>query len=180
MYDRIVRLTGNVREEDATHPPVSGEAGFALLFDGSGHVSVPGVSIATTVSGFSVEAWVKAPGGLTGSSSIVATAGERATHQRRAYGVAMPAREAIERQILGKIGASQRLPGLPASFLGLQALTGELDALPHGSVFNNQEGRIASFFNETEVAPALGQPRDGAGGALVGGLHAEMEKRLGM
>merc|ERR1719189_2686741 len=66
-----------------------------------------------------------------------ATAGERATHQRRAYGVAMPAREAIERQILGKIGASQRLPGLPASFLGLQALTGELDALPHGSVFNN-------------------------------------------
>ena len=109
-----------------------------------------------------------------------ATAGERATHQRRAYGVAMPAREAIERQILGKIGASQRLPGLPASFLGLQALTGELDALPHGSVFNNQEGRIASFFNETEVAPALGQPRDGAGGALVGGLHAEMEKRLGM
>lgn len=43
---------------------------------------------------------------------------------RDLYGTAAPARSAIEAQILGRVG---RLPGLPSSRLGLEALTGELD-----------------------------------------------------
>ena len=73
MYDRIVKLSGDVRDANATHIPHGGEAGFALLFDGYGHAVVPDVSIAETDAGFTVEAWVKAPGGLTGSAKIVST-----------------------------------------------------------------------------------------------------------
>ncbi|XRB23069.1 proteasome maturation factor UMP1 [Pseudoscourfieldia marina] len=111
-----------------------------------------------------------------------AKANQRAllVEKRAAYGMALPASQTIERQMLAKIGASQRLPGLPTSYLGYQALTGELDRLPHAAQFSNMEGRVAAFFHEPEVAPAIGSQRDGAGGQLVGGLHQAMEQRLGL
>eukprot|EP00877_Chromochloris_zofingiensis_P003670 jgi/Chrzof1/13303/Cz07g28070.t1 len=43
---------------------------------------------------------------------------------RDLYGIAMPAKMHIERQILDRF---QRLPGLPSSKLGLDSLTGALD-----------------------------------------------------
>ena len=43
---------------------------------------------------------------------------------RQLYGTAVPARLAIETQILSRF---TRLPGLPSSKLGLESLTGELD-----------------------------------------------------
>lgn len=43
---------------------------------------------------------------------------------RDLYGIAAPAKLQIETQILDRF---QRLPGLPTSKLGLEALTGELD-----------------------------------------------------
>ena len=43
---------------------------------------------------------------------------------RDLYGAAFPVRMAIDQQILGRFG---RLPGVPSSRLGLEALTGDLD-----------------------------------------------------
>ncbi len=43
---------------------------------------------------------------------------------RDVYGEALPLRMHIEEQILGRV---QRLPGLPSSRLGLEAMTGALD-----------------------------------------------------
>ena len=44
--------------------------------------------------------------------------------QRNVYGIAAPARASIEAQILSRF---QRLPGLPSSMLGLEAMTGDLE-----------------------------------------------------
>lgn len=57
---------------------------------------------------------------------------------RDLYGSAAPARSAIEAQILGRVG---RLPGLPSSRLGLEALTGELDEFRFESYLGLPEAR---------------------------------------
>ncbi|WIA40702.1 hypothetical protein OEZ86_004397 [Tetradesmus obliquus] len=74
---------------------------------------------------------------------------------RDLYGLAFPARMAIERQILGKF---TRLPGLPSSRLGLESLTGELDAFGFESYLGLPEHSVD-------------QPVE---------LHSQMEARLGM
>eukprot|EP00199_Chlamydomonas_sp_CCMP681_P005104 CAMPEP_0119104090 /NCGR_PEP_ID=MMETSP1180-20130426/2397_1 /TAXON_ID=3052 ORGANISM="Chlamydomonas cf sp, Strain CCMP681" /NCGR_SAMPLE_ID=MMETSP1180 /ASSEMBLY_ACC=CAM_ASM_000741 /LENGTH=136 /DNA_ID=CAMNT_0007088761 /DNA_START=75 /DNA_END=485 /DNA_ORIENTATION=+ len=74
---------------------------------------------------------------------------------RDVYGEAMPMRMHIERQILSKF---QRLPGIPSSQLGLEALTGTLD-----------EFGFESF---------LGLPEHS--GEKPADMRAQMEQRLGM
>lgn len=74
---------------------------------------------------------------------------------RDLYGLAFPAKLEIERQILAKVG---RLPGLPSSRLGLESLTGELDAFGFESYLGGPDA---------DEAP----PPD---------LHSQMEGRLGL
>ena len=74
---------------------------------------------------------------------------------RDLYGVAVPARHSIETQILDRFA---RLPGLPSSKLGLEALTGELD-----------EFRFESY---------LGLPENSEEPSVD--LHSAMEKKLGL
>jgi proteasome maturation protein len=74
---------------------------------------------------------------------------------RDLYGLAFPAKQDIERQILARFG---RLPGLPSSRLGLEALSGELDRFGFESYLSLPE------FSE---AP----PVD---------MHSQMERRLGL
>ncbi|KAF8055475.1 CYCB1-2 [Scenedesmus sp. PABB004] len=74
---------------------------------------------------------------------------------RDLYGLAFPARVALDRQILAKFG---RLPGLPSSRLGLESLTGELDQFGFESY--------------------LGLPEDSTDAPVE--LHSQMEARLGM
>lgn len=74
---------------------------------------------------------------------------------RDLYGVAFPAKMQIEQQILGKF---QRLPGLPSSKLGLEALTGALDEFGFESYLGLPE--------DSEVAPP--------------DLHSQMEVHLGL
>lgn len=71
---------------------------------------------------------------------------------RDLYGVAVPARMAIEAQILDRF---QRLPGLPSSKLGLEALTGTLDDFSFESYLGTEP---------SELLPA--------------DLHAQMENKL--
>ncbi|KAL4427990.1 hypothetical protein ABPG75_002079 [Micractinium tetrahymenae] len=74
---------------------------------------------------------------------------------RNLYGTALPARMQIERQILDRV---ERLPGLPSSKLGLEALTGGLE----------------DFGFECY----LGLPADSE--AAPPDLHSQMEQRLGL
>lgn len=74
---------------------------------------------------------------------------------RQLYGTAVPARLEIETQILSKF---TRLPGLPSSKLGLEALTGELDGFSFESYLNLPSS------SDT-------QPPD---------MHSIMEARLGL
>lgn len=74
---------------------------------------------------------------------------------RDLYGIAAPAKLQIETQILDRF---QRLPGLPSSKLGLEALTGDLD-----------EFRFESFLGLPEFNEDV--PVD---------LHSVMERKLGM
>eukprot|EP00798_Chlamydomonas_sp_ICE-L_P025670 gene25670-11336_t len=71
------------------------------------------------------------------------------------YGVAMPAKLEIERQILGKFG---RLPGIPSSNLALESMTGELDDFAFESYLGLPE------FSEMPQPDA----------------HSQMEQKLGM
>ena len=71
------------------------------------------------------------------------------------YGAAFPAKLQIEQQILGRF---ERLPGLPSSKLGLEALTGALD-----------EFGFESY---------LGQPQDSE--VPAPDMHSQMEARLGL
>ena len=71
------------------------------------------------------------------------------------YGSALPARMAIEEQIVGRV---RRLPGIPSSRLGLDALTGRLDDVGFEDVLGFPGER-----EDTRVD-----------------LHQAMEARLGM
>lgn len=73
---------------------------------------------------------------------------------RDLHGLAFPAKQSIERQILSKFG---RLPGLPSSRLGLESLTGELDQFGFESYLG---------LPEHAVEPPVE-------------LHSQMEARLG-
>ena len=59
---------------------------------------------------------------------------------RDVYGIAMPARMELERQILSKFS---RMPGLPSSRLGLEAMTGELDEFTFESYLGIGDSEIA-------------------------------------
>lgn len=74
---------------------------------------------------------------------------------RDLYGIAAPAKLQIETQILDRF---QRLPGIPSSKLGLEALTGDLD-----------EFRFESYLGLPEVSDDV--PTD---------VHSVMEQRLGL
>ncbi|PRW05823.1 Proteasome maturation isoform B [Chlorella sorokiniana] len=74
---------------------------------------------------------------------------------RNVYGTALPARMQIEKQILDR---HERLPGLPSSKLGLEAMTGALEDFGFESY--------------------LGLPQDSE--APQPDLHSQMEQRLGM
>lgn len=74
---------------------------------------------------------------------------------RNLYGSAFPARLEIERQILSKF---QRLPGVPSSNLGLEALTGRLEDFSFESYLG--------FPGDNETA----EPD----------VHSQREKRAGM
>lgn len=52
---------------------------------------------------------------------------------RSVYGSALPAKMALERQILGRV---QRLPGIESSRLGLESLTGKLDEFDFDTYLN--------------------------------------------
>lgn len=52
---------------------------------------------------------------------------------RSVYGTALPARMALDRQILSRV---QRLPGLESSRLGLDAMSGRLDEFDFDSYLN--------------------------------------------
>lgn len=52
---------------------------------------------------------------------------------RNVYGSALPARMALEKQILGRV---QRLPGIESSRLGLDSLSGKLDEFEFDSYLN--------------------------------------------
>lgn len=72
---------------------------------------------------------------------------------RDLYGAAVPAKNHIEQQILGKF---RRLPGLPSSQLGLESLTGALDDFSFESWIGLPQ--------DSELAPV--------------DLHSQMEARL--
>jgi proteasome maturation protein len=74
---------------------------------------------------------------------------------RDLYGIALPAKMEIERQILNKF---ERLPGLHSSKLGLESLTGALDTFGFESYLGLPE--------DSELPPS--------------DIHSQMEKRLGM
>eukprot|EP00879_Flechtneria_rotunda_P003502 GHRR01003732.1.p2 GENE.GHRR01003732.1~~GHRR01003732.1.p2 ORF type:complete len:139 (+),score=24.84 GHRR01003732.1:1158-1574(+) len=74
---------------------------------------------------------------------------------RDLYGIAFPAKVAIERQILSKFG---RLPGMASSRLGLESLTGELDQFA-----------FESYLGLSEYS--VNQPPD---------MHSQMEQKLKM
>lgn len=92
---------------------------------------------------------------------VIQTTGRQAVERERlemlkkVYGAALPARMAIERQMLSRV---ERLPGLPSSCVALESLTGELDDFTPESYL--------SLPTESEVP----QPD----------LHSCMEQRLGL
>ncbi|DBB14063.1 hypothetical protein WJX82_008902 [Trebouxia sp. C0006] len=57
---------------------------------------------------------------------------------RNVYGSALPARMALEKQILGRV---QRLPGIESSRLGLDSLSGKLDEFEFDSYLNTPNDR---------------------------------------
>mmetsp|Transcript_3854 Transcript_3854/g.13518 ORF Transcript_3854/g.13518 Transcript_3854/m.13518 type:complete len:149 (+) Transcript_3854:209-655(+) len=80
---------------------------------------------------------------------------QRVQNTTRVYGAALPAKMQIEEQILGRVG---RLPGLPSSRLGLDAMTGRLDELDYSDTLGFPSERETSQVN----------------------LHVAMEHRLGL
>ncbi|GAX76396.1 hypothetical protein CEUSTIGMA_g3841.t1 [Chlamydomonas eustigma] len=75
---------------------------------------------------------------------------------RHLYGIAVPAKLQIETQILSQFG---RLPGLPSSKLGLEALTGELDEFSFNSYLGLPENLDAvpvDMHSQMEQALRLG------------------------
>jgi proteasome maturation protein len=80
----------------------------------------------------------------------------KAASLRQLYGAALPARMQLDAQILGRFA---RLPGgPPSSRLGLESLTGELDAFAFESYIGQP--------HEAETPPP--------------DLHSQMEARLGL
>lgn len=76
------------------------------------------------LSSLKEDAKIKHPVEAIQRTHVSQAAATQAQAQRDLYGLAFPAKNAIERQILGRF---QRLPGLTSSRLGLESLTGALD-----------------------------------------------------
>eukprot|EP00887_Chlorella_sp_A99_P001908 scaffold18.g1908.t1 len=100
---------------------------------------------------------------------VIQTTGRQAVERERlemlkkVYGAALPARMAIERQMLSRV---ERLPGLPSSCVALESLTGKTACPQPCELDDFTPESYLSLPTESEVP----QPD----------LHSCMEQRLGL